>query len=149
MCHVSGVMCYVSFVRCQVSHVMCHVPHITCHMSPVTSTCHMSLTPTATATDPPSANSSTLRRRLVRKDTWISIYFFPPRSFSLFLSKQILRPLYFRKFIFGSVFGIWLFWPRASENGQQKALQNIFLAKFTFSVKLLYLLNQTINFDVL
>ena len=33
------------------------VSHVTCHQSPVT--CHMSLTPTATATDLPPANSPT------------------------------------------------------------------------------------------
>ena len=49
---------HVSFVTCLVAHVMCHVQRVICHiscvsyqMSPVT--CHLSLTLTATATDPP------------------------------------------------------------------------------------------------
>ena len=34
-------------------------------------TCHMSLTQTATATDPPPANSPTMHIRMVRKDPQI------------------------------------------------------------------------------
>ncbi len=33
------------------SHVTCHMSHVTCHLSPM---------PTATATDPPPANSPTM-----------------------------------------------------------------------------------------
>ena len=36
------------------------------HLTPVT--CQLSLTPTATATDPPSANSPSMHRKLVCKD---------------------------------------------------------------------------------
>ena len=41
-------------VTFQVSHVMCHMLHVTCHMS---------IAATATATDPPPANSPTLHSR--------------------------------------------------------------------------------------
>ena len=37
-----------------------------CHLVPVT--CHLSPTPTATAPDPPPANSLTFHKRLVPKD---------------------------------------------------------------------------------
>ena len=36
---------------------MCHVSHVTCHISPVN--CRMPPTPTATALNPPPANSPT------------------------------------------------------------------------------------------
>ena len=39
---------------------------VVCHMSPVS--CHLSLTPTVTATDPPPANSPTMHSSLVCKD---------------------------------------------------------------------------------
>ena len=42
---------------------MCLVSHVTSWVSPVT--CHKSLTPTATALDPPSANSPTMPSRMV------------------------------------------------------------------------------------
>ena len=45
----------IYFCRCQVSGV-------TCCMSPVT--CHMSLTPTSTARDPPPANSPSMHSRM-------------------------------------------------------------------------------------
>ena len=44
LCPVSGIRCHMSGVRCQ-------TPCVTCWVSPVT--CNISLTPTATATDPP------------------------------------------------------------------------------------------------
>ena len=53
MCHVSGVMCH-------------DVSYVTWLVSPVT--CHLSLTLTATATDPPPANSPSMYSKLVRKD---------------------------------------------------------------------------------
>ena len=95
MCHVSCVMCpvscttchvslchYVSLLpchvsiekkRCQASHITCHMSCVMCHFSRFTccmspGTCQMSLTPTATATEPPPANSPTMDCRLVRKD---------------------------------------------------------------------------------
>ena len=40
---------------CQVQGVMCNVLHVTCHMS---------LTPTARATDPPPAKSPTMHSRM-------------------------------------------------------------------------------------
>ena len=58
MCHVSSVTCHLSRVMCQVSQVLCHMLRVTCHFS---------LTPTATATDPPAANSPTMHSRLVCK----------------------------------------------------------------------------------
>ena len=71
MCHVLCVICHVSFVICHVSHityplsrvtshlspVTCHMPPVPCHLSPVTK-------PTATATDPPPANSPVMYSRL-------------------------------------------------------------------------------------
>ena len=45
---------------------MCHVSCVTCCVSPVT--CHMSLMPTATFTDPPPANFPNIHIRLVSKD---------------------------------------------------------------------------------
>ena len=44
---------------CNVSCDMCHVSYVTCQLSP---------TPTATATDPPIANSPTMNRTLVFKN---------------------------------------------------------------------------------
>ena len=64
--HMSCVTFHVSCVTGCVSQVMCHVLHVMCRESPVT--CHMSLTPTATATDPPTAKSPTMQNRLVCKD---------------------------------------------------------------------------------
>ena len=63
---MSGGICHVSGVTCHTSHVMCHVSCVTCRVSPVT--CHLSLLLTATATDPPPANSSIMHSRLVHKD---------------------------------------------------------------------------------
>ena len=45
---------------------MCHVSHFPVHLLHVN--CHLSLTPTATATDPPPANSPTMHSWLVFKD---------------------------------------------------------------------------------
>ena len=56
MGQVSGVRCQVLGVRCQVSDVRCQVS---------LGTCHLSLTLTATDTDPPPANSPTMHRRLI------------------------------------------------------------------------------------
>ena len=57
-------MCHMSLVTCHVWGVTCHVSHVTGHMSPVT----FPLSPTATATDPPLANSPTMQSRLVHQD---------------------------------------------------------------------------------
>ena len=46
--------------------VTCYVSHVTCHSLSVTF--HLSLTPTAVATKPPSANSPTMHTRFVRQD---------------------------------------------------------------------------------
>ena len=68
--HLSHVTCDISHVTCDISHVMCHsarfMPH--CHVSHVTCQCHLSLTPTATVTDPPPANSPTMPSMLICKD---------------------------------------------------------------------------------
>ena len=45
---------------------------VTCRMSPVT--CQMSLTPTATARDPPPANSPTMHNRMVCEDQQINFF---------------------------------------------------------------------------
>ena len=50
-----------------VSCVVCHLSPVMCCESPVT--CHMSPTPTARATDPSPAKSSTMHSKLVRKDS--------------------------------------------------------------------------------
>ena len=60
MCHVSCVMCHVSCVMFHVSCVMCHVSSV-------------SLMPTATATDPPSANFPIIHSRLVCKGSQTKI----------------------------------------------------------------------------
>ena len=85
---VSGVTCHVSHVTCQMSHVKCCMPHVTCHMS---------LTPTAIATDPPPANSPTLHSRMVCKD---KRFFLNARPFKLHSEPQfsILSPLCFHYF---------------------------------------------------
>ena len=67
--YVSCVMCHFSCVMCHVSCVMCHVSYVACRVSSVT--CHLSLTQTATATDPPPANSPFVQSRLVHKDPQI------------------------------------------------------------------------------
>ena len=61
---------HVSCVTCHVSCVTCHMSHIPCHLSPFTI-----LTPTATTTDPPPANSPAMHNRLVHKDLKILICF--------------------------------------------------------------------------
>ena len=65
----------MSHVMCPVSCVLCHVPCVICHMSCVMFTCcilhvtsHLSMTPSATFTDPPSANSPIMHSRLIWKD---------------------------------------------------------------------------------
>ena len=45
-----------------------NMSYVTCHLSPVI--CHLSLKPTATATCPPSTNSSIIHRRLVASWSW-------------------------------------------------------------------------------
>ena len=45
---------------------MCLMPRVMCQVLCVT--CHLSLRPTATATDPPPANSHIMHSRLVPKD---------------------------------------------------------------------------------
>ena len=52
-----------------VSHVICHLSCVMCCVSPVTF--HNSLAPTATPTDPASANSPTMHFRMVLKDPQI------------------------------------------------------------------------------
>ena len=52
---------------------MCNVPRVRGCLLPVVShvalvMCHLSLTPTATATDPAPANSQTMHSRLVQDD---------------------------------------------------------------------------------
>ena len=46
-----SVICYMSHFICHMIPVTCHLPPVPCHLSPVTK-------PTATATDPPPANSA-------------------------------------------------------------------------------------------
>ena len=71
---------------CQVSGDTCHMSHVAFYLLPVT--CHMSLKPTATstATDPPPANSPTMKIRTFCKYT--TIYFFPCSNLSPLLSKN-------------------------------------------------------------
>ena len=57
--NVLCVMCHMPHVRFQVSHITYLVSHVACHLS---------LSPTATARDPPSANSPLKHSRLVCKD---------------------------------------------------------------------------------
>ena len=52
-------LCYVSLVTCHMSCVGCHMSHVTFPLSPNI---------TATATDPPLANSPTMNSRLVHQD---------------------------------------------------------------------------------
>ena len=52
-------------VKCPVSHVTCQVSCVICHLSPFT--CHLSLTLTASATVPPTANSPIMHSWLVAK----------------------------------------------------------------------------------
>ena len=52
--------------RRKMSCVRCHVSGVTRHVSPLT--CHLWITPTATATDPPNANSPIMHSRLVCKE---------------------------------------------------------------------------------
>ena len=80
-----------------------HMSNVTCRVSPVT--CHMSQTPTATATDTLTANSHTMHSRTVLKDLK-STFFFPQDNFRPFLRQKLnnLRPcswyyFYLRNFI--------------------------------------------------
>ena len=56
----SYIMCHMSCVTCHITCVMCPVLHVTCHLS---------LTPKATATEPPPANSASMHIRPVCKVT--------------------------------------------------------------------------------
>ena len=72
-----------------------------CRLSSVT--CHMSVTPTATATDPPPANSPTMHRRIDDKD--LQIFFFPGQFKTISDPKwQILKPLPFNYFYVRNLF---------------------------------------------
>ena len=55
------------------SYLLGHVSRVTCHMLHVT--CHLSLTQTATAIDPPPAFSPTVHNRLRWKDPKTQKYF--------------------------------------------------------------------------
>ena len=80
-----GVRCQVSGVRCQVSSTQCYMSCVASHMSHLT--CNRSLTPTATAMDPPHANSPTMHIKMVGKDAKVT-FFSPVDSFKPFLSKS-------------------------------------------------------------
>ena len=54
-CPLSNIDSESRYTVIHVSHVMSHMSRFMCHMSGVA--CHLLLTPTATATDPPPANS--------------------------------------------------------------------------------------------
>ena len=72
-------------MRCEMSCVKCRVSHVTCHML---------LTPTARATDPPHANSPTMHSRMVCE--YPKINFFCRQFLTNSEPKlQILRPLPF------------------------------------------------------
>ena len=79
----------VSHVMHQLSHVMCNLSCFTCPVSKgprafhlPTVTCHLSLMATATAKDPPPANSPIMNSRLVCKD---------PKTQKQFKHKKSLR----------------------------------------------------------
>ena len=57
------VTCHLSCVTRYLSPVICHPSPVTFQLSAVI--CHLSPTATATATDPPPANSPTMNSRLV------------------------------------------------------------------------------------
>ena len=59
---------------------MCHVSHVTYHTS---------LTPIATATDPPPANSPTMHSRLVGQD---------PKKLKIFQTQKLLKWQKFKNF---------------------------------------------------
>ena len=63
-------------------YLMCHMSHVICHVSCVTFHCHMSLTPTSTATGPPPTTSPLMHNRLVCKDT-------PQKKFAYISDKLI------------------------------------------------------------
>ena len=59
-------MSYVPHVIRKISCVTCPMSHVACRVSPVT--CQLSLTPTATATDPPPGSSPIMHMWLVPND---------------------------------------------------------------------------------
>ena len=76
--------------KCHLSGVKCHVSHVKCHMS---------LTPTATTTDRPTANSLSMRSRMlllilldldssIMSCQYLRISFFPPSKFCPFPSQN-------------------------------------------------------------
>ena len=69
---VSSFMCQVPYVIRHMSCVTCHLSQVKCHLLCVT--CHMSLMQTATAMDPPPANSLTMHSRMVGKDPRINVF---------------------------------------------------------------------------
>ena len=64
--NILNVTCHVSCIICHVSCARCHMTFLMCRVSPVT--CQLSLTPTATATDPSPSNSRIMHSGLVRKE---------------------------------------------------------------------------------
>ena len=64
----AGLTLLLEHVTCQVPGVMCQVSGVTCHVLCINVLCHMSLNPTATATDPRPANSPIMHTWVVCKD---------------------------------------------------------------------------------
>ena len=67
---------------------------VTCHRSPVT--CHLSLTPTATATDPPPTNSPIMHLKMQSKNIKKNCYVPRPAKRSVFFSIFRFVPGYYR-----------------------------------------------------
>ena len=90
-CRVSGVRCLESGVRCFVLRVTCHMP----------------LTPTATATHPPPTNSLTMQSRMVCKDLKLELFFSVGQFFlNSELKLDILRSLPIHHFYVRNLFVI-------------------------------------------
>ena len=137
MCHMSCVTCHVSLVTCHVTHVTYYMVHVACHMS---------LTPTATAVDLLSANSSTMAC-LWRPKTTKSMFFFFCLwgNFSHLLSKTHLMLIFSQSNIFAIGCGV----KKTSVNGEKTVIKQInCVTMHFFALKWLLLLKRSCNFDV-
>ena len=80
---------------------MCQVTGVRCQVSPVT--CHKSLTPTATAMDPPPANSPTMHSRILLHIYTHTYKKMPPKTKS-YVSKQIPLFVHVKSVVFSYKF---------------------------------------------
>ena len=96
---------------------------VRCHLSPVT--CHLSLTPTATSTDPPTAYSPTMHSRLVHQDKNHNPPIFQNTKIGQNFPKKGFLVLKFRRYVlWPECLGSGL-WQRGQPTAHKRTLQLI------------------------